>query len=302
MVYHKRSKSSGNAQQPNVGSNSKSAEEEGLSSFASELTRRLDELITESDEEDLEEDDSEKRELRRQRRMKVREGMETTRGAWDTERDELAMYADALQYTEAARVWIQERKKEELRTEKEEGKSLDKTSAASKERKEKELKELGNTFVKKITKIQSRKLIRKTLREELEAYAMVKAANSKRVRDAKAEVDETKLKEIAIKFKMMRLWQNEVERWGEELEIPTLAHKSKHSPADFSADDAEYLRTSLENLRTHRDWCMNGPRLGEYWFYNGGRQYECDDCKDDITYKESLQNGLQEPSQAEPDV
>ncbi|CAD6449257.1 91eda705-a376-4041-bf1f-a9f1fd744947 [Sclerotinia trifoliorum] len=307
MDSHKRSKSDGHSQQPKAESSSKSPKEESQSSSTCELSRRLDELTTESDsdEEELEEndpgeDDPEEngpeenglkgRELRRQRRMRVRGRMETARGVWDTERNKLATYADDRLYTEAARAFNQEIKRKKLRTEMEECMSLDDTTVASVEKKEKELEGLKSTFVKKITKRRSRKSILRTLKEELKAYNMVKAESQKRVMEAQMEVDKTQLQEAEIRYEMVRLWQNEVERWVEELEIPILEYKSRYSPIELAADDAEHLRISLQNFRTHRDWCMDGPWLGQRWFYtNAARRYECDDCKDDIAYQTSLQ-------------
>ncbi|KAJ8063333.1 hypothetical protein OCU04_008562 [Sclerotinia nivalis] len=287
MDSYGRSKSDG----PKVGSSSKSAIEEGRSASESKVTQMLDRVTIDRIEEDLKKENLSKRELRRRRRMGVRESMTSTRGAWDTERDKLETYADDRLYLESHRVRQQERKKEELKKEEEECRSLDNSTAESMKKKREDLKENESTLMKKITKIKRRKSIKKTLEEELKAYRIVKEESRRRVRDAQVEVDKTKLQEDEINHEMMRLWQNEADRWGEELEIQALQHKRTHSPFDFSADDMEYLRTSLENFRTHRDWCMNGPREGEPWFYtNCGRQLECDDCRDDIAHDASLKD------------
>ncbi|KAF7854581.1 hypothetical protein EAF04_010390 [Stromatinia cepivora] len=289
MESHGRSKSDSFAQESKVGSSSKSTIEEGRPVSASQITQRLDRVTIDRVEEDIEKEKLSKREIRRRRRMKVRESMISSRGAWDKERDKLMTYADDRLILESHRVRQQERKKEELKKVEEECRSLDNSTAESMKKKRQDLKENESSLVKKITTIKRRKSIKKTLEDELKAYRIMKAESVRRVRDAQVEVDKTKLQEDEIKHEMMRLWQNEADRWGEELEIQVLEHKRQHSPFDFSADDMEYLRTSLENFRTHREWCMNGPRDGEPWFYTHcGRQLECDDCQDDIAHDESL--------------
>ncbi|KAF5870300.1 uncharacterized protein Bfra_009684 [Botrytis fragariae] len=234
-------------------------------------------------------------ESRRQRRMRVRETMGSTRGPWDTEREQLEAYARKRLELEDMRLKIIRAKKENLtRTEMEiieELKRQDEKRAKSEERCEEELKKHSG-LIKRVTRTKRRNSIRKTLKQEKIAYEAVKDNLKTQARDAECEVDREYLRKKEIDYEFKRLWEAEATRWEWELEIPSLLRK-----AELSTEERAYLKTSIGNSYVHKRWCMAGPVDREPWSYRSNeRKWVCEDCRADEHWKKRIQESSELPS------
>ncbi|KAF7950493.1 hypothetical protein EAE96_007777 [Botrytis aclada] len=220
-------------------------------------------------------------ELRRQRRMRVREMMEAERGPWDTERERLDAAADERLRTEATRLETIRSKKENLtRTEVEvleELKRQDEKKAQSEKRWQEELKKHSTGLVQRVIRTRRRNSIKKTLKAEKDAFVVVKDNLKTQARDAEVEVDREYLKKKEIDYEVKSLWEAEAARWELELEIPSLLRK-----IELSSDERDYLNTSIANFYVHKRWCMGGPVDREPWYYTPvDRKKVCEDCRAD---------------------
>ncbi|TGO20377.1 hypothetical protein BPAE_0301g00040 [Botrytis paeoniae] len=234
-------------------------------------------------------------ERRRQRRMRVRETMESTRGPWDTEREQLDAYASKRLELEDMRLKIIRSKKENLtRTEMEvieELKRQDEKRAKSEEQCEEELKKHSG-LIKRVTRTKRRNSIKKTLKQEKIAYEAVKDNLKTQARDAEVEVDREYLRKKEIDYEIKRLWEAEATRWELELEIPSLLRKT-----ELSTEERDYLKTSIGNSYVHKRWCMAGPVDREPWSYRSNeRKKVCEDCRADEKWKNRIQESSELPS------
>ncbi|TGO52451.1 hypothetical protein BCON_0141g00230 [Botryotinia convoluta] len=233
-------------------------------------------------------------ERRRQRRMRVRETMESTSGPWDTERERLDAYAAERLELEDLRLKIIRSKKENLtRTEMEvieELKRQDEKRAKSEERCEEELKKHSG-LIKRVTRTRRRNSIKKTLKQEKIAYEAVKDNLKTQARDAEVEVDREFLRKKEIDYEVKRLWEAEAARWELELEIPFLLRK-----VELSTEERDYLNTSIGNSYVHKRWCMGGPVGREPWSYRPNeRKKVCEDCRADEKWKKRKQESSELP-------
>lgn len=233
-------------------------------------------------------------ERRRQRRMRVRETMESTSGPWNTEREQLDAYATKVSESESLRLRIIRSKRENLtRTEVEvieELKLQDEKRAKSEERWEAELQK-NSGLVKRVTRTKRRNSIKKTLKQERLAYEAVKDNLKTQARDAEVEVDKEYLRKREIDYEIKRLWEAEATRWELELEIPSLLRKT-----ELSAEERDYLETSVGNSYVHKRWCMAGPVGREPWSYRSiERKMLCEDCRADERWKKRIQQSSELP-------
>ncbi|TGO39068.1 hypothetical protein BHYA_0061g00250 [Botrytis hyacinthi] len=233
-------------------------------------------------------------ERRRQRRMRVRETMESTSGPWNTEREQLDAYATKLLESEGLRLRIIRSKRENLtRTEVEvieELKLQDEKRAKSEERWEEELKKHSG-LIKRVTRTKRRNSIRKTLKQEKVAYEAVKDNLRTQARDAEVEVDREYLRKREIDYEIKKLWEAEATRWELELEIPSLLRKT-----ELSTEERDYLETSVGNSYVHKRWCMAGPVGREPWSYRSNeRKMVCEDCRADERWKRRMQESSELP-------
>ncbi|TGO11248.1 hypothetical protein BTUL_0114g00250 [Botrytis tulipae] len=233
-------------------------------------------------------------ERRRQRRMRVRETMESTSGPWNKEREQLDAYATKISESESLRLRIIRSKRENLtRTEVEvieELKLQDEKRAKSEERWEEELKK-NSGLIKRVTRTKRRNSIKKTLKQEKVAYEAVKDNLRTQARDAEVEVDREYLRKREIDYEMKRLWEAEATRWEFELEIPSLLRKT-----ELSTEERDYLETSVGNSYVHKRWCMAGPVDREPWSYRTNeRKMVCEDCRADERWQMRIQESSELP-------
>ncbi|TEY71757.1 hypothetical protein BOTCAL_0087g00240 [Botryotinia calthae] len=233
-------------------------------------------------------------EYRRQRRMRVRETMESRSGPWDTERDKLDASANKRIASEDTRRRILRSKRENLtRTEIEvieECKRQDEKRAKSEKRWEEELKE-NSGRIKKVTRTMRRNSIKKTRNQERIAYEVVKDNIKTQARDAEVEVDRELLFKKEIDYEIKTLWQLEATRWELELEIPSLLRK-----VELSTDEQAYLKTSIANSYVHKRWCMGGPIDKQPWYYRPvDRKKVCEDCRADEEWEKVVKGRLEMP-------
>lgn len=233
-------------------------------------------------------------ECRRQRRMRVRETMESRIGPWNTERDKLDTCANKRIASEDTRRRILRAKKENLtRTEievLEECKRQDEKKAKSEERWEEELKK-NSGRMRKVTRTQRRNSIRKTRKEERIAYEVVKDNIKTQARDAEVEVDRELLFKKEMDYEIKKLWQLEVTRWELELEIPSLLRK-----VELTDDERAYLTTSIANSHVHQRWCMGGPIDKQPWYYRPvDRKRICEDCRADEEWEKGVKGRSEMP-------
>ncbi|KAF7891627.1 hypothetical protein EAF00_007929 [Botryotinia globosa] len=226
-------------------------------------------------------------ESRRQRRMRVRETIESTSAPWNTEREQLNAYATKISASESLRLRIMRSKRENLtRTEVEvieELKLQDEKRAKSEERWEEELKK-NSGLIKTVTRTKRRNSIKKTLQQEKFAYEAVKDNLRTQARDAEVEVDREYLRKREIDYEIKRLWEAEATRWELELEIPSLLRK-----AELSTEERDYLETSVGNSYVHKRWCMAGPVGREPWSYRTHeRKMVCEDCRADERWQRRI--------------